>query len=252
MQHRTSCLCIAPCQCASALAQGVPSPRLRAQINFAWPFRVSLCWHHTFLPTALAWQVLPRGCLSTGKPKLCTSADLRHSLSSISTETLFSSANIQRWFDFFFLSTWMLHPFFHPSGCSYPGHKRYTHWEKMKSFNRRDRQELLTYALISMYLLGLFKVLDYTIIFLLLLYKYTPIWWKILGHIQLYNSIYCCFEYIFTYGSAKKGCSEENKKAILEDLKRTKRESNIREVSKGTVHSYVFTVFMKLKFQCRF
>lgn len=41
-------------------------------------------------------------------------------------------------------------------------------------------------------------------------------------------------------------------KAVQKKTKRTERESNIREVSKGTVHSYVFTVFMKLKFQCRF
>lgn len=94
----------------------------------------------------------------------------------------------------------------------------------MKSFNRRGRQELLTYALISVYIWGLFKELDYTRIFVLLLYKYAPIWWKILGHIQLPNSIYCCFEYVFLYVSAKLGCSEENKKAILVDLKRTKEE----------------------------
>lgn len=75
-----------------------------------------------------------------------------------------------------------------------------------------------------MYILGIFKVLDDTRIFLLLLYKYTPIWWKILGHIQLPNSIYCCFEYVFINVSAKLGCSKENKKAILVDFKRTKKE----------------------------
>lgn len=143
----------------------------------------------------------------------------------------------------------MLKPLFHPPQAAVTqgtqeGHTRYTHREKMKSFNRRGRQEPLTSASISMYIWGPFKVLDYTRIFVLLLYKYAPIWWKILGHIQLPSSIYCHFEYVFTYVSAKQGCSEENKKAILVDLKRVKKESNIREKSEGTVHSYLFPVFM--------
>lgn len=123
MQHRTSCLCITPCQCASALAQGDPSPRVRTQINSASAFRASLsadtpcfyqqCWCGGFYHMDLgnsnyAYQ-------------------LRHSFTSISTETLLSAANIQSWFVVFFLSTWILHPFFHPPGCSYPGHTRGTH-----------------------------------------------------------------------------------------------------------------------------
>lgn len=55
MQHRTSCLCITPCQCASALAQGDPSPRVKAQINFAKASLSAvtmcfyqLCWYGRF------------------------------------------------------------------------------------------------------------------------------------------------------------------------------------------------------------
>lgn len=110
----------------------------------------------------------------------------------------FSNKHPKLVWGFFSLSTQMLHPFFLPPGCSYSGHTRGTLKidTKMKSFNRRGGQEHLTYYLVSMYILGLCKVLDYTIV-LLLLSKYTLIWWKILEYIQLHNGIYCCFEHVY-------------------------------------------------------
>lgn len=161
------------------------------------------------------WWVLPHG---SGKLKLCISAETLLYF-HFHRNSAFSSKH-PKLVCFFFPFHMDAPSILSPPRLQLPrAHKRDTHTrqtqrEKMKSFNRRGRQELLTYALISMYILGLLKVLDYTSTVLLLLYKYTPIWWKILGHIQLHNSIYCCFEYVFTYVSAKKGCSEENKSHI--------------------------------------
>lgn len=161
MQHRTSCLCIAPCQCASTLAQGDPSSRVRAQMNFAWLFRVSPSADTTHF-YQLHWygRFCHKDVCPLGNPNYAYQL-IWDTLNSISTETLFSSANIQSWFVFFFLSIWMLCLFFHPRLQLPRAHKRDTqdrHTERRWNlFNGRDRQELLTYALISMYILGLFK-----------------------------------------------------------------------------------------------
>lgn len=44
-----------------------------------------------------------------------------------------------------------------------------------------------------------------------------------------------------------KAVQKKTQKAILVDIKRMKKESNVREESKGIVHSYVFSSFYEVK-----
>lgn len=128
-------------ECIS-LGSGGPISKSKSTNQFCMTIQGHpLCWHHVFLPTLLVWEVLSHGCLSTGKLKLCISTNLRHSLTSISTKTLFSSANIQSWFVFFPFHVDALFRLSPPRGCSYPGHTGWTHKIDTQRENEIFQQE---------------------------------------------------------------------------------------------------------------
>lgn len=152
MQHRTSCLC----QCASALAQGDPSPRVRAQLIScttvqSWP----LCQQQLFLWSALV--VLSHGCLSTRKWTQTTHIScLSRTLPYFhfhKKKNGFHQQNIVGWY-FFSFHMDVLSILWLPQGWQ-------ERWTEIISFNSKGRQEVFIYALISMHISEPFKVFDY-------------------------------------------------------------------------------------------